>query len=219
MLVEAAVDTLESAIAAERSGADRVELCASLDDGGTTPAAGLIRVTKMRIQIPVFVLIRPRGGGFVYSAGEIEVMKRDVEFARSAGAAGIVTGALDDKGRVELSTTRALIEAADGLPVTFHRAFDAASDLSAALEMLIDAGVRRVLTSGGANTALEGAHTIARLVDQSNGRIIIVAGGGIRDHNVREVIARTGVPEIHARMIDEAQMRALVGLSVPVPDV
>ena len=219
MLVEAAVETLDSAIAAERAGAHRVELCASLDDGGTTPRAGLIRVAKTRINIPVFVLIRPRGGDFVYSAAEIEVMKRDVELARSEGAAGIVTGALDDKGRVEIATTRALIEAAGGLPVTFHRAFDAASDLSTALELLIDAGVSRVLTSGGANTALEGAHTIARLVEQSNGRITIVAGGGIRAHNVREVIARTGVPEIHARMTDETQMRALVGLSVPVRDV
>ena len=210
MLVEAAIDTIESAIAAERAGADRVELCAGLDNGGTTPKAGLIGVTRTRINIPVFVLIRPRGGGFVYSADEIEVMKRDVRFARSEGAAGIVTGALDEKGRVDIVTTRALIEAAGGLSVTFHRAFDAACDLSEALEMLIDAGVSRVLTSGGANTALEGAHTIGRLVDQSNGRIIIVAGGGIRAHNVREVIARTGVTEIHARMIDQAQMRALI---------
>lgn len=210
MLVEAAIDTIESAIAAERAGADRVELCADLDNGGTTPKAGLIGVTRTRINIPVFVLIRPRGGGFVYSADEIEVMKRDVRFARSEGAAGIVTGALDEKGRVDIVTTRALIEAAGGLSVTFHRAFDAACDLSEALEMLIDAGVSRVLTSGGANTALEGAHTIGRLVDQSNGRIIIVAGGGIRAHNVREVIARTGVTEIHARMIDQAQMRALI---------
>lgn len=213
MMVEAAVETLGSAIAAERSGAGRVELCASLHDGGTTPGAGLIAAATTRVQIPVFVLVRPRGGGFVYSDDEIDVMKRDVELARSEGAAGIVTGALDDKGRVAIDTTRALIEAAGGLPVTFHRAFDTTPDLSAALEMLIDAGVSRVLTSGGANTALDGAHTIARLVDQSNGRIIIVAGGGIREHNVREVIARTGVPEIHARLIDEARMRELVGLT------
>jgi copper homeostasis protein len=213
MLVEAAVETLGSAIAAERSGAGRVELCASLHDGGTTPGAGMIGAATARLQIPVFVLIRPRGGGFVYSDDEIEVMKRDVELARSEGAAGVVTGALDDKGRVEIATTRALIKAAGGLPVTFHRAFDAVADLSEALEMLIDAGATRVLTSGGANTALEGAQTIARLVEQSNGRIIIVAGGGIREHNVREVIALTGVFEVHARLIDEARMRELVGLT------
>lgn len=213
MLVEAAVDTIGSAIAAEGSGADRVELCASLDDGGTTPGAGLIGAAKTRINIPVFVLIRPRAGGFVYSDDDIDVMKQDVDFARSEGADGIVTGALDDTGRVEIAATRALIAAAGGLPVTFHRAFDAASDLSDALEMLVAAGVSRVLTSGGANTAIEGADTIARLVDQANGRIIIVAGGGIREHNVREIIARTGVTEIHSRLIDEARMRALVRLT------
>ena len=210
MLVEAAAETLDLAIAAERSGADRLELCANLDDGGTTPSPGLIRAAKSRITIPVFVLIRPRAGGFVYSEDEIDVMKRDVEFARSEGADGIVTGALDDKGGVDVATTRALIDAAGPLPVTFHRAFDSASDLSTALEVLIDAGVTRVLTSGAAGTAIEGAAAIARLVNQAKGRIIIVAGGGIREHNAREVIARTGVTEIHARMLDGARMRALV---------
>lgn len=213
VLVEAAVETPESAIASERSGAGRVELCASLAEGGTTPSAELLGTVTTQIGIPVFVMIRPRGGGFVYSEDEIETMKRDVEIARSHEVAGIVTGALDDNGRVDIATVRALIEAAGGLPVTFHRAFDAAADLSEALERVIDAGASRVLTSGGANTALEGADTIARLVDQANGRIIIVAGGGIRDNNVRQVIARTGVTEIHARFIDEWQMTALVGLA------
>jgi len=213
ILVEAAVETTESAIAAERAGARRVELCASLDEGGTTPGAGLIASVTKQIGIPVFVMIRPRGGGFVYTDDEIEVMKRDIGIARSGNVAGIVTGALDDKGEVASATIRSLIEAAGGLPVTFHRAFDAARDLPEALEMLIDAGVSRVLTSGGASTALEGADTIARLVDQAKGRIIIVAGGGIRGHNVRQVIARTGVTEIHARMIDEAGMRMLVAMT------
>ena len=213
ILVEAAVETTESAIAAERAGARRVELCASLDEGGTTPDAGLIASVTTQIGIPVFVMIRPRGGGFVYTDDEIEVMKRDIGIARTGNVAGIVTGALDDKGEVASATIRSLIEAAGGLPVTFHRAFDAARDLPEALEMLIDAGVSRVLTSGGASTALEGADTIARLVDQAKGRIIIVAGGGIRGHNVRQVIARTGVTEIHARMIDEAGMRMLVAMT------
>jgi copper homeostasis protein len=210
MLVEAAIETLDSAVAAERAGADRVELCANLDDGGTTPGAELIRAAKTRVAIPVFVLVRPRPGGFVYSTGDVRVMQRDIAVARSEGADGIVTGALDDEGGIDIAATRSLIDAANGLPVTFHRAFDAPSDLSTALEILIDAGVARVLTSGGARSALEGAATIARLVNQANGRIIIVAGGGIREHNVREVIARTGVTEIHARLIDEARMMALV---------
>jgi copper homeostasis protein len=213
MLVEAAVESIAAAIAAERSGAGRVELCTDLDNGGTTPRAGVIGAAKARIGIPVFVLIRPRGGGFVYSEEEIEAMRRDVEIARSEGAAGIVTGALGGSGRVDVATIRMLVDAAGGLPVTFHRAFDAVTDSAGALEMLIEAGVSRVLTSGGANTALEGVDTIARLVEQSNGRIIIVAGGGIREHNAREVIARSGVTEIHARLIDEAGMTALVGLS------
>jgi copper homeostasis protein len=211
MLVEAVVDTLGAAIIAGRTGAGRVELCATLDNGGTTPAGGLVAAAKSRIATPVFPLIRPRGGDFVYSNHEIEVMKCDIEVARSEGADGIVTGALHTNGCVNIATIRALIAAAGTLPVTFHRAFDATHDLSEALAMLIDAGVSRVLTSGGAKTALEGVDTIARLVEQAKGRIIIMAGGGIREHNVRQVIARTGVTEIHARMTDEVGMRALVG--------
>jgi len=213
MLVEAAVETPRSAADAVRSGAQRVELCANLDVGGTTPSAALIAAVTAQINSPVFVLVRPRAGGFVYSETEVEVMKRDVEIARSEGADGIVTGALDDKGRVEIATMRELVAAAGGLPVTFHRAFDVASDRSEALERLIDAGVSRVLTSGGANTALEGVDTIARLVEQANGRIIIVAGGGVREHNAEEIIARSGVTEIHARFIDETGMRSLVDLT------
>jgi copper homeostasis protein len=213
MLVEAAVETLESAIAAERAGVTRVELCANLDDGGTTPSARLIAAATEQLSVPVFVLIRPRAGDFVYSQAEIDVMKQDVESARAEGADGIVIGALDDQGGVDIAATRALVGAACGLPVTFHRAFDGVSDRAEALETLIDAGVSRVLTSGGAQTALEGADTIARLVDQANGRIIIVAGGGIRENNIREVIARTRVIEIHARLVDENRMRALVDVA------
>lgn len=213
MLVEAAAETIESTIAAERAGAGRIELCAKLNEGGTTPSVDLIGAAATRVGIPVFVLVRPRGGNFVYSDDEIEVMKRDVEIARSEGANGIVTGALDGNGCVDIATTRALVSSAGALPVTFHRAFDATRDLPEALEILIDAGVRRVLTSGGANTALEGVETIARLVDQAKGRIDIVAGGGIRAHNVRQIIARTGVSEIHARMIDEPGMRTLVDMT------
>jgi len=137
-------------------------------------------------------------------------MIRDIERAGSLGIAGIVTGALTTQGRVDVARTRALVEAASGLPVTFHRAIDSAANLPAALEEAIDSGASRVLTSGGAPTALEGADVIAALVDQAGSRISIVAGGGIREHNVRDVIARTGVREIHARLVGEAQMRGLV---------
>ena len=209
-LVEAAVEALDSALAAERAGADRVELCENLNEGGTTPGQGLIAATIQPMRLPVFVLIRPRTGDFVYSQRESEDMIRDIERAASLGIAGIVTGALTTQGRVDVAHTRALVKAASGLPVTFHRAIDSAANLRAALEDAIDSGASRVLTSGGAPTALEGAEVIAALVDRAGSRISIVAGGGIREHNVRDVIARTGVREVHARLVGEAQMRGLV---------
>lgn len=211
-LVEAAVETLDSARAAERAGADRVELCENLNEGGTTPGQALIAAAVEPMRVPVFVLIRPRAGSFVYSQREFEEMIRDIECAASLGVGGIVTGALTTQGRVDVARMRALVKAASGLPVTFHRAIDSAANLPAALEETIDSGASRVLTSGGAATALEGADVIAALVDQAVSRISIVAGGGIRKHNARDVIARTGVREIHARLLDEAQMRGLVDL-------
>lgn len=210
MLIEAAVETLESSLAAERAGADRIELCDNLDEGGTTPDGGLVAATVERIRLPVFVLIRPRAGDFVYSVNEFEVMIRDIELTRTMGIAGIVTGALDARGRVDVRRTRSLVKAAGGLPVTFHRAIDSAADLSVALDDVIEAGFSRVLTSGGAATAREGVDAIAALVLQARERVSIIAGGGIREHNVREVIARTGVREVHGRLVDEAQMRGLV---------
>ncbi len=209
-LVEAAVETLDSALAAERAGADRIELCENLSDGGTTPGAGLIAEVTERTRLPVFVLIRPRAGDFVYSGDEFDQMIRDTELARGLGIAGIVTGALTPDGRVDVERIRTLVEAAAGLPVTFHRAIDSAVDLPAALEEAIEAGASRVLTSGGAATAREGVDLIATLVGQARERITVIAGGGIREPNVRDVIARTGVREVHARLIDEGQMRRLV---------
>ncbi|HEX7595966.1 MAG TPA: copper homeostasis protein CutC [Gemmatimonadaceae bacterium] len=209
-LVEAAVETLDSALAAERAGADRIELCDNLGEGGTTPDGGLVAAIVERIRIPVFVLIRPRAGDFFYSESEFDVMMRDIELTRTMGIAGIVTGALNANGRVAVKRTRSLVKAAGGLPVTFHRAIDSAADLPVALDDAIDAGVSRVLTSGGAATAREGMDVIAALVKQARERVSIVAGGGIREHNVRQVIARTGAHEVHGRLIDEAQMRELV---------
>jgi copper homeostasis protein len=209
-LVEAAVETLESSLAAERAGADRIELCDNLAEGGTTPDGGLVAAVAERIRLPVFVLIRPRAGDFVYSESEFDVMIREIELTRTMGIAGIVTGALDASGRVDGKRTRSLVKAAGGLPVTFHRAIDSAADLPRALDDAIDAGVSRVLTSGGTATARDGVDVIAALVKQARERVSIIAGGGIREHNVREVIARTGAHEVHGRLIDEAQMRGLV---------
>jgi copper homeostasis protein len=212
-IVEAAVETLDSALAAERAGADRIELCDNLSDGGTTPGAELIAAVVERMRLPVFVLIRPRSGDFFYSDDEFDQMIRDIELTGRMGIAGIVTGTLTTDGRVDVDQTRTLVKAAGGLPVTFHRAIDSAVNLPAALEETIKAGASRVLTSGGAATAVDGVDLIARLVGQAGNRVTIVAGGGIREHNVRDVIARTGVREVHSRLMDEEQMRRLVDVA------
>jgi copper homeostasis protein len=159
----------------------------------------LVAAVLDKTTLPVFAMIRPRGGGFVYSDDEIEEMLRDIEHVRRTRVAGIVTGVLTPDARVDVKRTRVLVSAAAGLPVTFHKAFDSTANLPEALEQLIRVGVSRVLTSGGAPTAFEGASAIADLVGQARDRIAIIAGGGIRDHNVRELIVRTGVREVHAR--------------------
>jgi copper homeostasis protein len=199
ILVEACVDSVDSALAAERGGAGRLELCDNLYDGGTTPSAGMIAAVVAQTRLPVFVIVRPRGGGFVYSASEIDVMRRDVAAARGLGAAGIVIGSLTRDAVIDEPTTRALVAAAGPLPVTFHRAFDLTRDLEDSLETLLHCGVTRVLTSGGASTALEGAHRLAALVARARGRLTIVAGGGIREENVVGVVQGSGVREIHVR--------------------
>jgi copper homeostasis protein len=199
VLVEACVDSVESALAAERGGAGRLELCDALHDAGTTPSAGMLDAVKSRARLPVFVIVRPRGGGFVYSPAELDVMRRDIDVARRLGADGFVVGVLRPDGRVDAARTRALVEAAAGRPVTFHRAFDLVRDPFEALETLAECGVERVLTSGGAETALDAAGTIAALVARAGRRLTVMAGGGIRETGVRELVRRTGVREIHVR--------------------
>jgi copper homeostasis protein len=199
VLIEACVDSVASAVAAERGGAGRVELCDSLHDGGTTPSAGMISAVKSAVRIPVFVLVRPRGGGFVYSDAELGVMRLDIEAARMLGADGIVAGALASDATVHVEHLRALRDAAGGLPFTFHRAFDLVRDQDQALERLLAEGVTRVLTSGGAPTAIEGATALAALVRRAAGQIGIVAGGGIREETVQELVHRSRVPEVHVR--------------------
>jgi len=209
-LVEAAVETIEEALAAKRAGADRIELCANLGVGGTTPSAGLIASVVQQVGHPVFVMIRPRGGDFVYAADELDAMLEDIDRARPLGIAGIVTGALRSDGSIDVESMRLLMSPAAGLPVTFHRAFDVVANRTEALEHVIDLGASRVLTSGGAATALDGAVAIAMLVDQAGERVSIMAGGKIREQNARDVIARTGVREVHARLENEASIRGLV---------
>lgn len=198
-LVEACVDSVESARAAARGGAHRLELCDSLADGGTTPSAGMIAAVKASVDIPVFVIVRPRGGGFVYSDAEMDVMHRDVEVAVQMGADGLVVGVLRRDAFLDVERTAALVAAAAGRPVTFHRAFDLARNPREALEAVKATGATRVLTSGGAATAVEGAATIAALVHAAGATLTVVAGGGIREENVAEVVRRGGVTEVHIR--------------------
>jgi copper homeostasis protein len=196
-LVEACVQTIAAAEAAQRAGADRIELCAALETGGVTPGAGVIRTVRAGIGIPLQVLIRPRVGNFVYRGPEVEAMRAEIREARRAGADGVVLGALDHHGRIDREITARLVEAAGPLPVTFHRAFDQVTGQAGALEILIDLGIARVLTSGGAVRAEDGIPRLAELVRASAGRIGILAGGGVRAPGVARLVAETGVGEVH----------------------
>jgi copper homeostasis protein len=197
ILVEACVESVESAVAAATGGADRVELCDDLVEGGTTPSAGAIRVARDRIGIGICVMIRPRGGDFVYTDLEFESMRHDIAVARDLGADGVVFGLLRPDGTIDRDRTARLIEDAGPLPVTFHRAFDVSRDPMESLEALVDLGVRRVLTSGQKATALESLELLASLVRAAGDRITILAGGGITAANAAQIVAATGVREIH----------------------
>jgi copper homeostasis protein len=199
VLVEACVDSIESAETALEAGADRLEVCASLIEGGLTPSAGLVAACVGATRLPVHVMIRPRAGDFVYSPAEMEVMRRDIDVAGSLGAAGIVVGVLTAAGHVDVDRTAALIDQARPLSVTFHRAFDVARDFDEALDDVIRAGADRLLSSGGEATALAGTGRLALMVRASSGRIGILAAGGIRQENVGRILEKTGVTEIHAR--------------------
>lgn len=197
--VEACVDSVASAVQAERGGAHRVELCDNLADAGTTPSHGVIVAAVKALTIPVFPIIRLRGGSFIYDAGEIAIMTADVAHARECGAHGIVIGALTPEGDVDEAAVLAWKEAAGGLPLTFHRAWDVCRDPAGALETLIRLGVQRVLSSGQRENAWDGRANLAAAVQQAAGRISIMAGGGVDETNAADLIAATGVHEIHVR--------------------
>jgi copper homeostasis protein len=195
--VEVCVDSVASATAAERGGAARVELCGSLIEGGTTPSAGLIEMTRGAVAVDLHVMIRPRGGDFFYDAKEFEIMGRDIAVAKQLGANGVVFGILDVDGSIDIARTSHLVTAARPLAVTFHRAFDMTANLFRALDDVCQTGADRVLTSGGEPSSLKGRETIAQLVRKAYGRIAIMAGGGIKPENARSVLDYTGVKEIH----------------------
>jgi len=195
--IEVCADSVASAVAAERGGASRIELCSSLIEGGVTPSAGLIEVTRSAVSLPLHVMIRPRAGDFVYDEPEIKTMQRDIAVAKTLGANGVVLGILDAHGNVDTERTRELIDYARPLSVTFHRAFDMTADLFRALENICSTGADRILTSGGEQTSLEGCDTIAQLVQRSAERIVIMPGSGIKPENARVLVSLTGAKEIH----------------------
>jgi copper homeostasis protein len=196
ILLEVCVDTPAGLAAAIAGGADRIELCAALGLQGLTPAPGLMALAASA-PIPVYPMIRPRTGDFCFDARDLDAMRRDIDAVRGYGLAGVTIGANRPDGELDLDVLDKLVEHSAGLGMTLHRSFDFVADQPAALEAAIQLGFERVLTSGGALTALAGAERIAALVAQADGRISILAGAGVRASNVVELVARTGVREVH----------------------
>jgi copper homeostasis protein len=197
-ILEISVDTLERALAAERGGANRIELCGELSQGGLMPDADLVRSVREVVRLPIFVMVRPRGGDFVYSDSEYAEMKLEIEVARRLGVDGLVLGILRRDGAVDIRRTRQLVELAGPLPVTFHRAIDVTGDIHKALEDVVQTGVERLLSSGGAATAMEGIDCLKKLVMGAAGRVLVMPGSGITASNVTVVAKTTGAREFHA---------------------
>lgn len=206
---EICANSVASCIAAQEGGADRVELCAGIPEGGTTPSYGMIHTARESIHIGLNVIIRPRGGDFLYDNLEISQMKQDIITAIELGADGLVFGCLTPEGNVDKAKMKELMEAAGNTPVTFHRAFDHTSDPFKAMEDIIDLGCCRILTSGCRPSAYHGAENIAELVRRAQNRIIIMPGCGIREENIREIAEITGAEEFHfsAREASESGMK------------
>lgn len=200
MIIEIATTDLESTRMAVEGGADRIELCAALSDGGTTPSYGTIRRCKELFSVSIFPIIRPRGGDFLYTDDEYQSMCDDVQICKELGCEGVVIGSLLKNGEIDKIRTARLIERAYPMSVTFHRAFDRCVDPFAALNLLIEIGCERILTSGQRNTALEGVVLIAALQKESAGRIIIMPGSGVRADNIKALSNQTGCTEFHASL-------------------
>ena len=206
--LEICVDSIGSALNAQFAGADRIELCDNLIEGGTTPSYGTIISVRNNLNIGMNVIIRPRGGDFLYSDAEYDIMKRDIEACGESGVDGIVTGILTADGKIDIERTACLIELARPMSVTFHRAFDMCADPISGLEDVIQTGADRLLTSGHKTTAAEGSGLITSLVKQSQGRIIIMPGSGVDEINIAMLAKKTGACEFHltGRMKVDSEM-------------
>lgn len=197
--LEICANSVTSALAAQAGGADRVELCDNMAEGGTTPSYGTIARTRELLNIRVYPIIRPRGGDFLYDGLEFTLMQKDIEVCKQLGCDGIVTGILTENGKVDVTRMKQLVALAQPMGVTFHRAFDMTDDALEALEAVISTGCERILTSGQRSTAIEGAALIRQLVERAGDRIIIMAGAGVRDHNIAELVRQTHAREYHSR--------------------
>ena len=199
-VLEICVDSVESAVAAERGGAQRVELCSDLLEGGITPSPGLLERVRKRVGIDVFAMIRPRGGDFCYTNEELSIMKADIEYMKQLGADGVVLGILDTRGYVDVDRTRELVEQTKPLPVTFHRAIDVSADFSDSLERIIASGAQRVLTSGRKRRAVDSTRDISRAIQQTRGRLTVMVCGGLNPENITAVAEETGAAEYHSSL-------------------
>ncbi len=188
---------LESAVNAKAAGADRIELCANRYQGGTTPSYGMLEVVRKNVDLPIFAMIRPRGGDFLYSKEELEVMLHDIQMTKELGMEGVVMGVLSKDGQVDSEIMKKLIETARPMEVTFHRAFDLTPDPTKSLEDLISIGVDRVLTSGQQNSAFDGVVLIKSLVETAREAISVMPGAGINEDNVASILEQTGARELH----------------------
>ena len=198
ILLEITVESLDSALAAERGGADRIELCAELSRGGLTPSVTAMRKLHEELEIPVFAIIRPRAGNFVYSESEFAAMKREISMARDLGMEGVVFGILRSDHSVDVERTAELVQWARPLEVTFHRAFDSSPDPLVALEDVIATGATRILTAGGAASAPQGAETLRKLVNAAGSRILVMPGGGLDAANIAKAVTETQAGEFHS---------------------
>ena len=212
-VLEVAANSVASARAAEAGGAARVELCSALELGGLTPSHAAIAIAQQQLGIPVHVLIRPRAGDFVFDDLECEVMRRDIEICKTLGCAGVVIGVLTAEADVAVPRCRVLMQAAHGLSVTFHRAFDFTRDPERALDAIVALGCDRLLTSGQAADALIGAPLICKLIGQAKDRITIMPGGGITAQNIAAIATATGAYEFHA----SAKTRVSTRMNQPIP--
>ena len=201
MIKEACVESFEKALEAQNNGADRIELCENLSVGGTTPSYGTVKICLEKLNIPIFPMIRARGGNFVYSKDEIEIMKEDIKVFKDLGVKGLVLGCLTSDNKIDLELTKTLVNLAYPMEITFHKAIDEISNPLDYIEDLVNIGIKRILTSGGKATALEGKDLINDMIKKSNGRLKIVVAGKVTKENLNELSNLISANEFHGKLI------------------